>query len=95
MTVGVSGHEAHGILAKGRSLGYFVVGATQALDTELLGRMRNNFANIVLLRQESVHFNDLFLGEGARERGFDSTAIPASNKTNGYAKGERARATTS
>lgn len=87
--LGKSGGETisllNGILAKGRSLGYYVVGATQALDTELLGRMRNNFANIILLRQESVHFNDLFLGEGARERGFDSTAIPASNKANGYA----------
>lgn len=73
------------ILAQGRSLNVFVIGATQAVDTELLGRMRVNFANIMLLRQESAYYNDLFLGEKAKERGFDSTGIPMSSKANGYA----------
>lgn len=73
------------ILAQGRSLGIFIIGATQAADTELLGRMRVNFANTIILRQESAYFNDMFLGEKAKEHGFDSTAIPLSNKANGYA----------
>lgn len=73
-----------GILAKGRSLGIYVVAATQSADKELLGRMRVNFANVIVLRQDSVYLNDMFLGEKAAERGFDSTAIPASNKANGY-----------
>ncbi|MDU4921824.1 MAG: FtsK/SpoIIIE domain-containing protein, partial [Cutibacterium avidum] len=73
------------ILAQGRSLGIYVIGATQAVDTELLGRMRQNFANAIILKQESEYYNDLFLGEGAKEKGFNSTEIPASNKANDYA----------
>lgn len=72
------------VLAQGRSLGIFVIGATQAIDQELLGRMRINFANTIILRQDSDYFNDLLLGTNAKENGFDSTAIPASNKSNGY-----------
>lgn len=73
------------ILAQGRSLGVFVVAATQEADKDLLGRMRGNFANTILLKQPSDYFNDLFLGEGAKAAGFDSTAIPLSTKANGYA----------
>lgn len=73
------------VLAQGRSLGIYVIGATQSADTELLGRMRGNFANKVVLRQESVYFNDMFLGEDAAKKGYDSTAIPLSSKANNYA----------
>lgn len=73
------------ILAQGRSLGIYVVAATQEVDKELLGRMRGNFANVIILRQLSEYFNDLYLGEGARSMGFDSTKIPLSTKANGYA----------
>jgi len=73
------------ILAQGRSLGVFVVAATQEADKDLLGRMRGNFANIILLKQNSEYFNDFFLGDGARAAGYDSTAIPLSTKANGYA----------
>ncbi|WAC53232.1 FtsK/SpoIIIE domain-containing protein [Frigoribacterium sp. SL97] len=73
------------VLAQGRSLGVYVVAATQEADKDLLGRMRGNFANIILLKQPSEYFNDFFLGEGARAAGFDSTAIPLSTKANGYA----------
>lgn len=73
------------ILAQGRSLGVFVVAATQEADKDLLGRMRGSFANIILLKQNSEYFNDFFLGEGARAAGYDSTAIPLSTKANGYA----------
>ena len=73
------------ILAQGRSLGVIVIAATQEADKELLGRMRNNFANVIVLKQPSPYFNDLFLGEGAAAAGFDSTKIAPANKANGYA----------
>ncbi|WP_243224552.1 FtsK/SpoIIIE domain-containing protein [Microbacterium sp. CIAB417] len=73
------------ILAQGRSLGVIVIAATQEADKELLGRMRNNFANVIVLKQPSAYFNDLFLGEGAAAAGFDSTKIAPANKSNGYA----------
>jgi len=80
--------QAHGqlvqILAQGRSLGIYVVAATQDADKALLGQLRLNFANVILLRQTSQYFNDLFLGEGATERGYDSTEIGQSTKANGY-----------
>lgn len=41
------------VLAQGRSEGVIVMGATQEMDKELLGRMRGNFGNVILLRQGS------------------------------------------
>lgn len=73
-----------GILSKGRSLGFNVIMATQEADKELFGRMRSNFLNKITLRSESDWINDLFLGDGAAKRGFDSSAIPTSNEDNGY-----------
>jgi len=73
------------LLAQGRSLGVIVIAATQEADKELLGRMRNNFANVIVLKQPSPYFNDLFLGEGAAAAGFDSTKIAPASKANGYA----------
>lgn len=73
------------ILAQGRSLGVLVVAATQEADKELLGRMRGNFANAIVLKQPSPYFNDLFLGEGAVADGYDSTRIAPANPANGYA----------
>lgn len=72
------------ILAKGRSTGFFVIGASQFADMENLKQLRPNFTNVIVLRQPSAYLNDLFLGETAKANGFDSTAIPASNKANGY-----------
>ncbi|GAA1494738.1 FtsK/SpoIIIE domain-containing protein [Curtobacterium herbarum] len=74
------------ILALGRAPGVFVIAATQEADKELLGRMRGNFVNKIVLRQPSVYFNDLFLMDGgpAAAEGFDSTRIPAALKQNGY-----------
>lgn len=73
------------IIATGRSYGVFIVAATQRASTEVLSEIRDNISNAIVLRQKSDHFNDLFLGEGAKERGYDSTSIPASSKANGYA----------
>lgn len=73
------------ILAVGRSAGVYIIAATQSLSKDVIGRMRDNFHTVVLFRQMGAYFNDLILGEGAAERGFDSTAIPAANVANNYA----------
>lgn len=72
------------ILAKGRSSGFYVIAASQFADQENLKNLRPNFANVIVLKQPSPYLNDLFLGEKAKESGFDSTAIPASNAGNNY-----------
>lgn len=72
------------IVATGRSLGVFVEGATQKFDKTILEAVRDNIANWWLLGQDSAYYNDLFLGEGARDAGFDTTAIPRSSKATGY-----------
>ncbi|CAN02359.1 conserved hypothetical protein [Clavibacter michiganensis subsp. michiganensis NCPPB 382] len=72
------------IMAQGRSLGIYIVAAVQEGDKELLGRMRNNFNNVIVLRQPSVYFNDLFLGEGAAAAGYDSTKIIPGDENNGF-----------
>lgn len=72
------------ILAKGRSAGFYVIAASQFADQENLKNLRPNFANVIVLKQPSGYLNDLFLGEGAKDDGYDSTAIPASTAANGY-----------
>lgn len=73
------------ILAQGRSLGVIVVGATQIADKEILGTMRANIVNWIVLRIDSVYFNDLFLGQDSAGQGFNATKIPPSSKGNNYA----------
>lgn len=72
------------ILFTGRSAGVYIIAATQSLSKEVMGRMVDNFHTVVLFRQRSVYLNDLFLGEGAAERGFNSTAIPLASMANNY-----------
>lgn len=76
--------ELDQIVSTGRSLGIYVVTATQKFDKTILEALRDNIANFYLLRQTSQYFNDLFLGDGAKAAGYDSTAIPMSSKANGY-----------
>ena len=71
------------ILSTGRSVGVYVFAATQAVEMELLGRMRDNFRHAVF-GQGSKYANDSLLGVGAADRGFDSTAIPVATKANDY-----------
>lgn len=73
------------ILIMGRSFGFYVVAAAQDVDKAAIGRMRESFPRVIVLRHYSRYFNDLLLGEGAAERGFDATAIPAATAFNGYA----------
>ncbi|MGP5046275.1 hypothetical protein [Glutamicibacter ardleyensis] len=76
--------ELDQIVSTGRSLGIYVITATQKFDKTILEALRDNIANFFLLRQPSPYFNDLFLGDGAKAAGYDSTAIPMSGKANGY-----------
>lgn len=69
---------------KGRALGFFIVAATQSVEISEIGNIRKHFVTKICLKQDSLGFNKYMLGEGAAERGFDSTAIPASTPANGY-----------
>jgi hypothetical protein len=77
--------QLYSILAQGRSGGVFVLAATQNAEKSLIGDMRVNFANAIVLRIDSKHFNDLFLGEGAAANGFDATKIPVAGEANNFA----------
>ncbi|OFT21860.1 hypothetical protein HMPREF3176_00770 [Dermabacter sp. HMSC08H10] len=72
------------IAAKGRALGFYIVAASQFADKNNIDDLRANIVNWIILRQDNAYFNDLFLGEGARENGYDSTLIPRSTPSNGY-----------
>ena len=68
------------VFAIGRSIGFYVFAATQFAEREQLQNLRNNIGTAIILRQISTYLNDLFLGEGAAENGYDSTAIPGATK---------------
>ncbi|ROS77945.1 hypothetical protein EDF24_0714 [Curtobacterium sp. PhB130] len=74
------------IMALGRSSNIFLVAATQVIEKEILGRMRDNFVYAITLRnQASKDMNEIFLGEGAIDRGFDPRKIIESTEDNDYA----------
>lgn len=74
------------IMALGRSAGMYLIAATQIIEKEILGRMRDNFVYCVTLRnQASDTMNEVFLGDGAIERGFDPRSIAESTEANNYA----------
>lgn len=75
------------ILAQGRSGNIFVIAATQAATKELMGDMRENFPNKIVLRLEDgqTYWNDLWLGDTASVNGLDATRIRKSGASNGYA----------
>jgi hypothetical protein len=74
------------ILAQGRGLGIYAFAATQQADMALLGRLRGNFVSTITMRnQESEHINEVMLGQGAIDRGFDPRKIKQSTEANNYA----------
>lgn len=73
------------ILAQGRSEGVYVITATQDADKTEMGNLRNNIANTIVLKQDSVYMNDFFLGAEASKNGYDSTQIAPSNHSNNFA----------
>ncbi len=77
--------ELDQIISVGRSLGVYIVAATQKADKTILEALRDNISNFIVLRQPSPYFNDLLLGDDAKANGYDSTAIPPSSEANGYA----------
>lgn len=73
------------ILNQGRSLQIYFIGATQAVEKELLEDIRSaSGSKIVLRTSDGVYLNDYMLGERAAERGYDSNAIPVANQGNNY-----------
>lgn len=74
-----------GMLSKGRSLGfYMILATTNASKVELEG-IHNNLVNKIVLQQSELYYNDLLLGHGAAERGYDTTAIREAKAENNYA----------
>lgn len=85
------------IMALGRAVGVNVIGATQNVKQEYLGPLRDHFGVVVVLRNVATDtMNDMMLGTGSIERGFDPRKIEESNEANdyktsgiGYVKGEQ------
>lgn len=76
--------ELRQIISTGRSLGVYLITATQDSDQKTVDPVRKNISNWIVLRQGSKYMNDLFLYDGAAKDGFDSTAIPSSGEADGY-----------
>ena len=73
------------LISTGRSYGIYIVLATQRADKEVLGEVRDNIANVALLRYKSDWINGLFLGDDAKANGYDAGAIPPASEGNDYA----------
>jgi hypothetical protein len=77
---GAEGKAAMATLAKtlnlGRVVGVFVIGAIQNVNQAYLGLMRDNFVVTVVPRNAATPtMNDMMLGEGSIDRGFDPRTI--------------------
>ena len=75
------------ILAQGRSGNIYVIAATQSARQDLMGDMRDNFSNFIVLKLKGGqdYWNDYWLGAGSAARGFDATVILPARADNGYA----------
>ncbi|WP_144824222.1 FtsK/SpoIIIE domain-containing protein [Micrococcus luteus] len=73
------------VITMGRSNGFYMYFATVIGTVEKLGTLRAQCVNQFVFRQDSRHINDVILGEGAAERGYDSRRIRKANAANGYA----------
>lgn len=77
--------ELRQIISTGRSLGVYLITATQDGEKSTIDAIKKNISQWIILRQDSHYMNDtVFLYEGAAADGFDSTAIPASTEADGY-----------
>lgn len=75
------------ITSQGRSGNIFVIAATQNARQDLMGEMRENFTNKIVLRLEDgqQYWNNTWLGDGADARGFNAMSIRKAGPENGYA----------
>lgn len=75
------------IVAQGRSGNLFVITATQAASKELMGEMRDNFPNKIVLRLEdgNEYWNKMWLGDTSIEKGYNAMAIAKATADNDYA----------
>jgi hypothetical protein len=77
--------ELRQVISTGRSLGVYLMTATQDGEKSTIDAIKKNISRWLLLRQNSEYMNDkVFLYDGAAADGFDSTAIPASGEDDGY-----------
>ncbi|TFC09874.1 AAA family ATPase [Cryobacterium algoritolerans] len=72
------------ILSQGRSDGVYVLAATQTGHKEVLGSLRQHFANRIALRVESAVEVDMVLGAGSMALGAKPHLIAKANESNGY-----------
>ncbi|MFJ6474716.1 type IV secretory system conjugative DNA transfer family protein [Micrococcus luteus] len=73
------------VITMGRSNGFYMYFASVIGTVEKLGTLRAQCVNQFVFRQDSQHINDVMLGAGAAERGYDSRTIRKANVANGYA----------
>jgi hypothetical protein len=73
------------IMSQGRSDGVYVVAASQVGQKEVLGELRQHFANRVALRLDTAIEVDMVLGAGSMNLGALPHLIPKANESNGYA----------
>jgi S-DNA-T family DNA segregation ATPase FtsK/SpoIIIE len=71
--------------SQGRSLGVYLVAATQQVQKEVLGQLRGHFQNRIALRLETAVEVDLVLGAGSVLAGAKSHDIAPATESNGYA----------
>lgn len=74
------------IMAKGRSIGFFIFAATTIADKSEMDAVRPNMVNRLCFRvaSENVYMADLMLYKGAIADGYDPTAIPIATRANGH-----------
>jgi hypothetical protein len=73
------------ILSQGRSDGVYVIAASQDGHKEVLGGLRQHFANRIALRVDTPIEVDMILGDGSMSLGAKPHLIPKANESNGYA----------
>ncbi|WP_208858765.1 FtsK/SpoIIIE domain-containing protein [Cryobacterium zongtaii] len=72
------------ILSQGRSDGVYVIAASQVGHKEVLGGLRQHFANRIALRVDTAIEVDMILGAGALACGAKPHEIPVANDANSY-----------
>jgi hypothetical protein len=72
------------LLSQGRSDGVYVIAASQFGHKEVLGTIRQHFANRIALRQDTASEVDMVMGAGALAQGARPHLIEVATESNGY-----------
>lgn len=73
------------LLSQGRGDGVYVIAASQIGQKEVIGNLRQHFANRIALRVDTQIEVDMVMGAGSLEFGARPHLIPKANESNGYA----------